>query len=86
MDFVEQLAEINNFKTFSDVSWEFDFLKDYEDMCLEDMFNTNLKEKRKTNYTDDELVKLHDAFDKKVDELLAETHERLSEKYGDEEE
>ena len=72
MDFEEQLEQINNLKTFSDLSTEFDFLKDYEDMCLEDMFNTNLNDKRKTNYTDEELVKLYDALDKKVEEILGE--------------
>ena len=69
MNFEEQLNEINSLKNLEDVAKEFDFIKDYENLRLEKMFNTHQKRKRRTNFSDSELEYLYDVFNNKVDEI-----------------
>lgn len=70
MNFNETLNEINNFTELSQISQVFDFMLDYEQIYIESRINTGYKHKRYSNFSDDEIIQLADALDKKTDELL----------------
>ena len=68
--FEKTLNEINNFTELSQVSQIFDFMLDYEQIYIESRINTGYKHQRYSNFSDDEIIQLADALDKKTDELL----------------
>ena len=70
MNFEEQLNEIKNFKSLSDCARIFDFMLDYEHICLARRITTGYRHERITNFTDDEIIILAEALNKKTDELL----------------
>jgi len=70
MNFNETLNEIHNFTELSQVSQIFDFMLDYEQIYIESRISTGYKHKRYSNFTDDEIIQLAGALDKKTDELL----------------
>ena len=43
---------------------------DYEQIYIESRISTGYKHKRYSNFTDDEIIQLAGALDKKTDELL----------------
>ena len=68
--FNEELEKIRNYKELSEVSKIFDFMLDYEQIYLESCITTGYKHKRNTDFTDEQIIALAEALEKKTNELL----------------
>lgn len=68
--FNEELEKIRNYTKLSEVSKIFDFMLDYEQIYIENHISTRYKHKRHTDFTDEQIIKLAEALDKKTNELL----------------
>ena len=68
--FNEELEKIKNYTSLSEVAKIFDYMLDYEHIQLENMITTGYKHKRITDFTDEQIIILAEALDKKTNELL----------------
>lgn len=68
--FNEELEKIRNYTKLSEVSKVFDFMLDYEQIYIESCITTGYKHKRHSDFTDEQIIILAEALDKKTNELL----------------
>ena len=68
MNLQEKLTEIKNY-TIKDLTETHDYLIDYEHLHLEECLGTTYRHPRLTNYTDQELPILYEAYTEKAMEV-----------------
>ena len=66
----EELEKIRNYTELSEVSKVFDFMLDYEQIYIESCISTGYKHKRNTDFTDEQIIILAEALNKKTNEIL----------------